>query len=500
LEMVVPVWGKAMRIALISIALLIASLDATRASAGDSKVWIDSGGDAAPHPTDPGGNDQFFGAILPDMLSLTISGWSIGIPGGDPYVGTTVNGSLAQLVRIDLVLAGLLNPPGPLGLGAFPFQPDRYGNRPLYGLIELDIDRSKTTGGELGDTASLRYLANVGRFATRPNGSIGQRMAIRGSDVDGVFTTLPQYERSGSEFDFGFCGCSDTVLLNESGNGNGIMEPGEAFVVQGRFFRRVASFASVSGMEGGSLGGLYDPLVEVRFAHDVMLDQTTVSLVFPLTMQGAAILSGQPQQAPDFLVDNHVSMEEALWDIIDGADGFNGVPTPEIFTLINGWSGRIPGSFLDPTRWLATALVGTSYIVPGQTLYVWTDTGFDETRADFTGDAFVSSADTAAFDAYIVANDGGPFDADSLVNGQIQVPSPGTGFDSHDIINDGVLDTLDRNFLVTFNPADLNGDGAVDGADLGVLLGSWGDSGPADLNSDGTVDGSDLGLLLGSWG
>jgi len=46
---------------------------------------------------------------------------------------------------------------------------------------------------------------------------------------------------------------------------------------------------------------------------------------------------------------------------------------------------------------------------------------------------------------------------------------------------------------------DLSGDGEVDGADLGILLGQWGTDGSADLNGDGTVDGSDLGLLLGAW-
>lgn len=48
--------------------------------------------------------------------------------------------------------------------------------------------------------------------------------------------------------------------------------------------------------------------------------------------------------------------------------------------------------------------------------------------------------------------------------------------------------------------ADLNGDGAVDGADLGPLLGAWGSpDDAADLNGDGAVDGADLGLLLGAW-
>jgi len=51
-------------------------------------------------------------------------------------------------------------------------------------------------------------------------------------------------------------------------------------------------------------------------------------------------------------------------------------------------------------------------------------------------------------------------------------------------------------------PADLNGDGAVDGIDLGALLGAWGECAgcDADLNADGTVDGIDLGGLLGGWG
>ncbi|MFO0961949.1 MAG: hypothetical protein U0625_03475 [Phycisphaerales bacterium] len=47
---------------------------------------------------------------------------------------------------------------------------------------------------------------------------------------------------------------------------------------------------------------------------------------------------------------------------------------------------------------------------------------------------------------------------------------------------------------------DLNGDGHVDGADLGVLLAGWGNPGASDLNGDGTTDGADLGVLLANWG
>jgi hypothetical protein len=50
-------------------------------------------------------------------------------------------------------------------------------------------------------------------------------------------------------------------------------------------------------------------------------------------------------------------------------------------------------------------------------------------------------------------------------------------------------------------PADLNGSGAVDAADLSILLGAWGSAGgPSDLNGDGAVNAADLSVLLGAWG
>ncbi len=48
-------------------------------------------------------------------------------------------------------------------------------------------------------------------------------------------------------------------------------------------------------------------------------------------------------------------------------------------------------------------------------------------------------------------------------------------------------------------PSDLNGDGAIDAADLATLLGSWGGA-KNDLDGDGVVAASDLAMMLGSWG
>lgn len=52
--------------------------------------------------------------------------------------------------------------------------------------------------------------------------------------------------------------------------------------------------------------------------------------------------------------------------------------------------------------------------------------------------------------------------------------------------------------------ADLTADGLVDGADLGLMIGHWGECGcrtpcAGDFDHDGVVDGSDLGVLLANW-
>ena len=49
-------------------------------------------------------------------------------------------------------------------------------------------------------------------------------------------------------------------------------------------------------------------------------------------------------------------------------------------------------------------------------------------------------------------------------------------------------------------PADLTGDGQVNGADLGLLIGAWELSPLGDLNGDGITDGADLGLMLTAFG
>lgn len=53
-------------------------------------------------------------------------------------------------------------------------------------------------------------------------------------------------------------------------------------------------------------------------------------------------------------------------------------------------------------------------------------------------------------------------------------------------------------------PADLTGDGLINGSDIAIVLGAWGTTGapgfPGDTDGNGTVNGADLSVVLGSWG
>ena len=71
---------------------------------------------------------------------------------------------------------------------------------------------------------------------------------------------------------------------------------------------------------------------------------------------------------------------------------------------------------------------------------------------------------------------------------------------------DGTLVVADRVGVRAYRdpgsacPADLDGSGVVDGADLAIILAAWGTSGPGDLDGSGIVDGADLAIVLAAWG
>ena len=92
------------------------------------------------------------------------------------------------------------------------------------------------------------------------------------------------------------------------------------------------------------------------------------------------------------------------------------------------------------------------------------------------------------------------------VCGNVESSYPGrqiTGVNESDLLGFGACIEDICNGCVTTDPADINFDGIVDGADLGLMLSAWGVCTDGicvgDLSGDGMVNGADLGLLLSAF-
>lgn len=123
-----------------------------------------------------------------------------------------------------------------------------------------------------------------------------------------------------------------------------------------------------------------------------------------------------------------------------------------------------------------------------------------------------SSAEAIAADGRIGGNSGdaavlfradGPVDLNTLIpRGSGWTLTHVTGFgDGGRIVGRGRLNGLPRAFVLEpiAVEGDLDGNGHVDAADLGMLLASWGGAGAADLDGDGSVGAADLAILLARW-
>ena len=91
-----------------------------------------------------------------------------------------------------------------------------------------------------------------------------------------------------------------------------------------------------------------------------------------------------------------------------------------------------------------------------------------------------------------------PFCADGECCSQVCAVDPTCCYDAWDA---GCVSIAGETCTAPCNPdcrEDFNDDGVKDGADLGVLLASWGLKGCTDLDRNGATDGADLGLFLGA--
>lgn len=484
----------------LALSVLTAMSAAVALGCDDVSVFTDPADDAVLRRTDPGNDGQVNpNATLPDILSLSLYGWRPTCSGTRPYEGE-VDPHCAHIFRMDVVFKGLVNPPGTIGGGGAGFNPFAFGPSPVFGFIELDVDHNKNTGGELGGAATNRYLANVGRFGALPPGCIRQRAATAGlgQSYDSNFYSTPQYERSGEDFALVLCGCHPITIVSGDANCNGIFDANETWIVRSRFFQRASGYMEASGMDGGSQPRAYDPVVNIRFSHSNQMGQpgqTTISLVYALDMEGAAYLADHDTQEVDQYIDcgNDSSIQEGLQDVIWGARGYNtkGPITGPVWDLTHQWLNEDPRESLDATEWSVTALVGTAYVSNDESLYAWTDVGFDEKVGDLNGDGIVDHHDAVAFDHALEMLDGSPSDADGMVNGIFHVINPGPNFTLFDFNDDGVIDGDDRIYIEASCRADWNKDGVVNSQDFFDFLSAFFIL-RADFNFDGYTNSQDF--------
>ncbi len=467
----------------------------------DRTLWTDSPGDTRIRRTDSGADGVLLpGATLPDILSVSLIPWAPLNPVANPYVGLPAEVADAQIVRIDVVFAGLVNPPGPLGLNGADYEPDRFGPSPVYGFVEIDVDRDRNTGGEFPAQARSRALGIAGRFGGRfADPYLVDRVPTCAADMDTIWSTPPFFERTGADFALAMCGCFDAEIVSQTGNHDGRLDPGEEMVVRGRFFQRAGGYRLASQIFGGSDIGLYDPVVNLRFAHEASTNLTVVSLVFPLTQAGAAMLTGEPEQPIDTSIaeGSHFSIAEALADVIAGAGGSNSGLT---YQLIHRWLKKNPSNYLNPLLWRTSAIVGTAYAQPEDSLYVWTDVGFDILQGDVDGDSAVTPSDRTAVEWFIAFNDGSGIDMDGMYNGRVVLDDVGPNFSLFDVTGDGIVGAEDVawfQFPVAC-PADWDGNGSIQVPDIFAFLSSW-FGGNADFDNNGRTEVPDIFAFLSAW-
>jgi hypothetical protein len=481
----------------------------------------DPRGDVVTCRTDVGGtgvmNPQ--NTRLPDILETRVGAFAPTFPHFDLFYGSW--SSSGGFMRFDLVLAGLINPPGMLEYDDDnpTWNPFKYGPNPIFGWIEIDIDNDVNTGCELNNP-ELRYLGNIARMGGLPPATpLGGRFAIEASAFDHNILTPPCVERSGEEFHLALYGEeveSIEVRVSKPGGHPSLFESGEVWVLHGSFWHRAHGFEPFAFTCLGKQGK-YKPDVQVRFAHDLVADRTTISLVYPLTNAAAATMDFPcPSTEPnDGCPGNQNSIAEALDDLQYSAvyaDPFDRT-LPE-FQPIAGWELRDIPQQLTPSNWRIDAVVGTAYLAPQNcgARFIWTDAIPSARVGDFNGDGLVDANDLALLDAYIESHDGVPaYDADGIAgNGRVVLPMFAQNFSVFDTNYDGIVEPADGIVL-----GDMDIDGTVGPADVddfvqaivapALYSATHGGRSPVprgDLNADGQLDGLDISpfvqLILGT--
>jgi len=446
----------------------LAASDVTDATpiAGVKQVLLDPWDDMALRRTDADPSVNPLTGNWPELRYATLGRWEPVDAYADPYFGDySTNGGCSTncgFMRLDMVFDGLLNPPGEV-LGTY--NPTQYGPNPLFGWVELDMDANENTGGDPYQPY-LGYNANVARWGGMPQGPwFVDRISTDGEPWTGTFGSLPATYRSGQEFFVDFQSDFVDSIDKVVGNTNDLFEEDETWLVSGSLLWRARGYDPITyALE-------YRPYITLRFKHSTNDGATTVSLVYPLDNYAHAQLYDQwPEQGNDFSEGNANSVREAMWDL--NLSGYNppaGTESHDYRPLLEEWAFQDPLDHLNPWAWRCMILVGTALDegAQGGKVIAWTDAWPNVVANDFNGDGLVTRTDRQILNDYIAAHDGETgYDADGMVNGEIERVDFSDRFSMHDGEYDGLVTT---NGFPVQGPCDYDNDGDVDLEDYRAL-------------------------------
>ncbi len=245
------------------------------------------------------------------------------------------------------------------------------------------------------------------------------------------------------------------------------------------------------------------------------------------TLLGTATIGGIPRAV---VADD---VKDRILVLVPGSSGFGGSvigygraigidgQTPQTWTLPSSLAiGSVARLAVDPTNarlWIASASSDalTAFLLPpggGVVTPVDSLAGFRDLRCvdfDDSGRMYVVEGGGVKVFEHDAAGGWLPGDASAFagidVGTTLRIAKSRTNFDPalHD--REEWWNLVPSEIVPLGTPVpdclgDLNGDHAVDAADLALLLGAWGAAGLADLDQSGEVDAGDIALMLGAWG